>query len=348
LRRKRGAFTMSFRMIEVVIPQARAQRLRGLLQDVELVGFWQQELVDDLAMLRLLVRGNEVEALVDALEPHCAGDQRARIILLPVEATVPRLPEPDEEDPSTGGNEKARQPGGRIWREEIVTDLAGAAEVSSTYVAFTILATVVAAVGLLRNNVAIIIGAMVIAPLLSPNMALALATTLGDPGMIRRAATTAFVGFGIALLGSLMLGVVFTVDPSSPEIAARASVDLADVALALASGVAGALAVTSGMASGLIGVMVAVALMPPLVVVGLLLGAGEIRAAGDAFTLLGTNVICVNLAGVVTFAVRGIRPRNWWEAGRARSATRRAIALWTLLLLFLIVLLVKSRRDLGL
>ena len=87
----------------------------------------------------------------------------------------------------------------------------------------------------------------------------------------------------------------------------------------------------------LIGVMVAVALMPPLVVAGLLLGAGHLAEAAGAAELLAVNIVCVNLAGVATFLAQKIVPARYWEAERARKATRTAALLWSLLLLALVV-----------
>jgi uncharacterized membrane protein len=73
------------------------------------------------------------------------------------------------------------------------------------------------------------------------------------------------------------------------------------------------------------------------VTAGLLIGAGQLLLGLGAAHLTAVNVICVNLAGVATFLVRGVRPRTWWEADRAQRATRRALALWTLMLLALVV-----------
>ena len=86
--------------------------------------------------------------------------------------------------------------------------------------------------------------------------------------------------------------------------------------------------------------MVAVALLPPTVVFGLTLGAGEGSLAYGAGMLLATNLICVNLAGVVTFVLQGVRPLTWWEADRAKRSTRVALAIWVTLLAALVVLIV--------
>ncbi len=102
--------------------------------------------------------------------------------------------------------------------------------------------------------------------------------------------------------------------------------------LALAAGTAGALAFTTGIHTPLVGVMVAVALLPPLVASGLCVGAGRWTMAGGAFLLFLANLICINLAGVATFLVHGIRPRTWWEADKARKAARVALGVWLVLL----------------
>jgi hypothetical protein len=106
-------------------------------------------------------------------------------------------------------------------------------------------------------------------------------------------------------------------------------VGLGDIAVALASGCAGALAFTTGVSATLIGVMVAVALLPPLVTFGLLLGGGNLDLATGALSLFLMNLICVNLAGVATFLVQGIRPASWWEkdqAGNAIAALKAKLA----------------------
>jgi uncharacterized membrane protein len=114
---------------------------------------------------------------------------------------------------------------------------------------------------------------------------------------------------------------------------------------ALASGCAGALVFTSGVSAILTGVMVAVALLPPLVASGLLLGGGYPTLAMSALSLFLVNLICVNLAGVMTFLAQGITPTNWWEKDRATKATRVAITLLLALLAGLIGMILLIGRG---
>lgn len=101
---------------------------------------------------------------------------------------------------------------------------------------------------------------------------MALATTLGDLDLLKNSIKSNIAGSLIALIFSIMVGILFNINPKIPELFSRTQVGMGDVVLALASGSAGALSFTMGLPSALIGVMVAVALLPPLVTFGMLLG----------------------------------------------------------------------------
>lgn len=163
--------------------------------------------------------------------------------------------------------------------------------------------------------------------------------SVGGFALLRRAVITNITGIAVAFVCAVAVGLLFSVDVTVPAIAARTKVGPADIVLALAAGAAGALAFTQGLSGAVIGVMVAVALMPPLVVCGMLVGEGEFSSASGAFLLTTANLICINLAGVSTFLAQGVRPRSWWEAERAKKATWRAIGAWIVLLAMLAVIL---------
>lgn len=336
---------MALRLIEMVLQEQDSAELHELLKAYTVLDNRQVRLQDGEVLVRILLDAEQGEAVLDLLGERYAGKDGNRVVMLPVEATLPRAkPEPE----STAAPEQApaeEKPPGRIGREELYEDIKDAAQSSRVYFAMVALSTIVAAIGLYYNSVAIIIGAMVIAPLLGPNMALALATTLGDLALLRQAFLTAMAGIVMTMVLSVIVGVLLQVDPATPEIASRNGVGLGDLAVALASGAAGALAFTTGVSTTLIGVMVAVALLPPLVAFGLLLGGGHAVLAMGALSLSLVNLICVNLAGVTTFLVQGIRPATWWEKDRAVKATRIAITLWLVVLAALggmILLLHKS------
>jgi uncharacterized hydrophobic protein (TIGR00341 family) len=337
---------MSLRLVELLLPAKAESSIMSLMGEEGSLGIWREKLEEDRLLVRVLLHAEDTETVMDKINKRFSGSEDFRVIILPVEATLPR---PELQEDSVPETEKTpegeKQKPLRISREELYDDIADSSRFSYIYVVMVILSSIVAAIGLMNNNITVIIGAMVIAPLLGPNVAVSLATTLGDTVLVWRALKVNFSGILVGLLLSIGAGYIFHVSPDIPEIAARTRVGLADVVIALASGSAGALAFTTGVPAALIGVMVAVALLPPLVVLGMLLGSGFADRAFGALMLLLTNLICVNLAGVITFLIQGIRPVTWWEADRAKRATRIALVMWVLLLSALIAVILVSRKQ---
>ena len=327
---------MALRFIEIYHQRGKADEIEVILKDLQIIDTWHYHLEENNeSVTKILLKSESTETILDTLKSYFPGDNMMRVVILPVEATVPRLVEPEEEQPEKP-KEKSPQ---RISIEELYQKLSGKSEISKKYIIMASLASVVAAIGLLKNDVAVIIGSMVIAPLLAPNMALSLATTLADIQLAKKSIATNIAGFTLVFLISVGFGLLMDVDPEIPQIAARSDVSHFYIFLALASGVAGAYSITAGVAEALVGVMVAVALLPPLVASGLLFGAGFIQEAAGAMLLCSVNVVCINLAGVTTFIMEGIQPKKWWEAKRAKKAVRIAITLWIVLLLALAVMI---------
>jgi uncharacterized hydrophobic protein (TIGR00341 family) len=326
---------MALRWIEIAAPPDRLDAVRGRIEEVEVHDWWTSE-SGDRAVVRVVLDGKRVEGLLEALEPMC-GDRDGgglRVLVGNVEAM---LPEPEIEEDAVDGEQEEEDDSDRLSRFELVDRVRRDSALNRQYIFMVILSSIVAAIGLTRGNVAVVVGAMVIAPLLAPNMALALAATLGDFKLAGTAIRTGTIGMTIAVVLGAVLGRVMTIDPSVPEIASRMAIHELDIVLALAAGAAGALAVTNGVSGALVGVMVAVALLPPLLVSALLAGSGEWRGAWGALLLYSTNVASVNLAGIAVFLLRGITPRSWWEKRRARRAAWWAMAFWVVALVVLIV-----------
>lgn len=119
----------------------------------------------------------------------------------------------------------------------------------------------------------------------------------------------------------------------------RTDVGWGSLALAFASGCAAALALLSGSTSGLVGVMVAVALLPPAVTAGVMIGAREFGNATGAFLLFTANVAALNVASQLVLLARGVRPRKWAERRLAARALRWSLLFWSGMLLLLLAAL---------
>lgn len=335
---------MSLRLLQIILSERHLDELSGILDEADPPACWRTDVGDGHRMTTVLIRSQMVEPLSDKLQDAFGSTDGFRLVFLPVEATHPKLPEP-EDDPESGvpgddpgdgtdsnGKKRWSPRFGRISREELEEDIRGSAKADPIFLIMVTLATIVACVGLIKDSPAIIIGAMVIAPLLGPNTALALGTTLGDVKMIRSAVRSNFIGLAIAVTLSVIFGLFACPDPLTGELEARTVLDLGDILLALASGAAGAIAFTSGAPSTIVGVMVAVALLPPTAASGMLMGAEQWKLAGGAITMAITNIVCINLSATAVFLIQGVRPNAWWDKDRAKAATTRALVIWTCVL----------------
>src|SRR5687768_7151531 len=173
----------------------------------------------------------------------------------------------------------------------------------SAFWTMLVLSAVIASAGVLADSTATVIGAMIIAPLSTPIMGIALSIAVG-----RRNGSGAYVVLGGAVV--VAIGVVFSLAVpqdvsllSNSQIASRTSPGLVDLVAAVATGFAGAIALSRrDVAAVLPGVAIAISLVPPLAVVGVCLGQGAPDLAAGALLLFVSNVLAMVAAGVLTFA----------------------------------------------
>ncbi|MEM7497280.1 MAG: TIGR00341 family protein [Pseudomonadota bacterium] len=279
---------------------------------------------EEAASVTLLVGEIARQKLLDDLQTALEGCRNWRIVLHETSAVVPHTAEEDAREQERAKERTEEQVS--TSREELFQQVSGGAKLTRDYLVLVVLSTVVASVGLVNDNVAVVIGAMVIAPLLGPNLALAFAAAIGDRSMILRALSSGLAGLGVAVLLAIPLPLLFEVDLGSGELSGRTRVGFDNIALALASGAAAALSISTGVSSVLVGVMVAAALLPPAATMGLALGAGELVGSAGAALLLTVNLVAVNLAAMTVFLLKGVRPRTWHEQSDARQSLRVTFA----------------------
>jgi uncharacterized hydrophobic protein (TIGR00341 family) len=287
--------------------------------------------------LSMLVGPETRQELVDTIQSSLSAQADWRLTILPVETTVP-LPREEEEARAKKKIANDKKIGG-MTREEVWNTVWGQAKLDQTYVVFVILSTIVAAFGMLTDSVAVVVGAMVIAPLLGPNLAFTVGVALGDGKLIWRALLTNLAGLIVALSLSVLIGFYWTSGLEADELRARSAVDFTGMAIALASGAAAALSLVTGVSSALVGVMVAVALLPPTSAIGIFLGTQQWDNAAGASLLLAVNIVSVNLAAHAVLFWRGIRPRTFFENKRAARGRIIGGIVWVTLLVLLAVMM---------
>ncbi|AGW14415.1 TIGR00341 family protein [Megalodesulfovibrio gigas] len=329
---------MALRLLEIVVKDELARRIvHALGQENPVPPHWLMPMDDGVAQVRMVLDMESLEQVTDLLMHRYHLGESSLILVHPLEAVIPRLikPEPEAEaveSEDNGGNGIVKATARRRHREELYSDLYDQARLSRNHLLLVVLSALVAAMGLMRNSEVVLVGAMVIAPLLGPQLALAFAASLGDKPLLRHAFRTMACSIVLGLLAAVILGLVMEVDPTVHSMAMRTRPSLADLALALAAGAAGTLCFTMGQSTAVVGVMVAVALMPPLAAAGLLIGHGAWRMALGALALMAANIIGINAAGVAVCLYQGVRPGTWWEQQQAAKSAKKALAVWLLLL----------------
>lgn len=289
---------------------------------------------DGTQAMRLVVNDEALQGVLDALQNLLSTSKDTRVLVLPVEVSLPK---------PKGAEEQKKKDSATATREALYESVEKGARLDVNYLVLVILSTIVAAIGIIENDIAVVIGAMVIAPLLAPNLALSLGTALGDIHLLRKATWSLLGGILLTLGLSVAIGALWPSPITSNALLSRTQVGVESVALALASGAAAVLSLTTGLSSVLVGVMVAVALLPPAAAFGLMLGQGRFGLAIGAGLLLLVNIVCVNLAGNLVFFVKKVRPRTWLEKQKAKRAMLVWITGWVVMLIIL-VLIIYIRR----
>lgn len=330
---------MALRLIKI-LPPKDFDDVESLINEDDIIDSWIDRSEGNKTVINLLAEVELTEKILGDLETRFTGKEDYRIVLLPISATLPALSEEEvENEDKTADQEKEDERVHRISRDELYEEIKNNVDFSWVYLVLIALSCVVAANGLIRDSAAMVIGAMVIAPILGPNVGLALATTLGDKTLLKRSLKSIMYGFSLGLTLSFLMGLIIDINPEVSQISSRTAVSYADIALGLSAGVAGCLSFTRGISAAVIGVMVAVALLPPMVATGLLLGSGMYDLAFGAGLLTVTYIICVNLAGVLTFLLQGIKPHSFTEQREGEELSRWAIYIWVSLLVLLSVII---------
>jgi uncharacterized hydrophobic protein (TIGR00271 family) len=210
------------------------------------------------------------------------------------------------------------------------SELREASEPDRGYFVMMAISAVIATLGLFLDSVAVIIGAMLIAPLMSPVLATGLAVARGDPAFLRDTLRAVAQGTFVAVLCGAAVAILAPEITPGKEIVSRMRPNLFDLGVAFASGVAGAYTFSSKDLSAMLpGVAIAAALIPPLGVVGIGVGFGHHGMIWGASLLFFANLIAVAFGGAVTFIALGFYPRVKGEHGewRVRSLVATAVLL---------------------
>lgn len=335
---------MSARIVQIYLPEERVKELEAILPR-HTRRFWRETVPGEQEKYTCIVQQRYTERLLAELD-SAFGDlssftahvARLEAVLPPVEeTTATELVQSSDLPPPTRLERFFSRD--RLSTDELYDDIEESLHVRPSYILTVVLSAIIAGLGMLGGQTAVVIGAMIIAPLLGPTMGLALAATVGNGKLGKQAASTLAIGCILAVLSGVLIGLTLEFNPLTPELKNRTLVQPADIALALACGAAGVLAFSRGASLALVGVMIAVALVPPLTAAGIYAGAGLTAAGASAMFLFAINLVCVNVSGITMFLIQGLPPKSW-------RMTTGIMFVW-LLLLLLLTSLMAGRIILG-
>ena len=251
------------------------------------------------------------------------------------------LPEPIQPSPRTLLIHLFRRivkPVTRERRAEVTIQLRDSSHPDFDFFLLVVLSSIIATSGLLTNSPAVIIGAMLVAPLMSPILGLGLASLTGDAKFFRNAGIALARGAVVAIVIATILTLFNRLLPFLPlqelpsEVFARIRPTPIDLTIALAGGMAAAFALAMpSISAALPGVAIATALMPPLCTVGVGIAMGRWDVAGGALLLFVTNAVTIAFAAMLVFSAVGFTIKR--EEGRIVPRALVVTAVFTAILL---------------
>ncbi|WP_122090332.1 TIGR00341 family protein [Halalkalicoccus subterraneus] len=328
------------RLVQVTIPAGKRETVLGMLDDegIDYVVTDETSGREYTGVIYFPLPDNAVEPILDELEELGIEDQSYTVVV-DAQTVVSRQFEDLKERYSTDDADEER-----ISRQELHTEAENMTPTFPVYVTMTLISAIVATAGLLLDSPAVVVGSMVIAPLIGPALAASVGTVTDDDEMFWNGIKYQTFGLGLAIVGAAvfawLLKTANIVPPgielsSIGEISERFTPDLLLLVVALGAGVAGVLALSTGISVALVGVMIAAALIPPAAAAGIAIAWGLVMETVGATVLVLVNAVSVNLAGVATLWYTGYRPQNWFETDDAHRKMLRNVAVFAVIVLVL-------------
>jgi len=320
------------RLVQITIPSGKRETLLSTLEDegIDYVVADETSGREFSGIAYIPLPTNAVEPVLDSLRDAGLDDDSFTVVL-DANTVVSRRFEQLEEEYAEEEDED------RIAREELVAAASDLAPPMRTYVIMTIVSALVATAGLLLNSAAVVVGSMVIAPFVGPAMATSVGTIVNDDELFSRGVRLQILGLvlaiGAAFVFAFVVRYIHLVPPledvtSITEISERVAPDFLSLVIAIGAGIAGIVSLTTGVSAALVGVMIAVALIPPAATVGIGLAWGQPLVSLTASVLVLVNVLSINLSALVVLWYKGYRPEQWfWKEDARRDTVKRGATL---------------------
>lgn len=325
---------MDLRIIQLLANKKYKPKLDKIIDDKDVISNWSAKSSGDHQSFYFLINSDFSQEFLDKLSELTEDDKLSRIIITDAVTSLPK----DYLDKKHENEQNKPSYFRKVSREELKEDVSGGGSLSADFLSLVFLSAIVATIGMMSGNIAIVIGAMVIAPLLAPNIALGVGSALGDLKLMRNSVITGVVGVSLSILVAYVTAHLIPLEKYNDVMKMISHVSYSSFALALCAGLAATIYALQGKSSGLVGVMVAVALLPPAVDTGISLAEGFYELAKRSAMVLAVNIVCFNLAVKLLLLAAGITPRKSDKAEKeiAKKAMFIYILFWLISIAFLV------------
>ncbi|WP_123620879.1 TIGR00341 family protein [Halorubrum sp. CSM-61] len=259
-------------------------------------------------------------------------DESTYTVIVAAETVISRRFEALEDEYA----EDADHAGNYISREELQAKAEDLLSGLRTYVLMTVISAVIATAGLLLDSPATVVGSMVIAPLIGPALSAAVGTVIDDEEIFRRGVRMQVIGVVVAIAAATLFAFAIRslalvppgIDPLEfAEVSERLAPNVLILVVAIGAGIAGIVSLMTGVSEAIVGVMIAVALIPPAAAVGIGIAFQIPRLLLGAGVIVAVNVLSINLSALVMLWYEGYRPQRWFREDDARSAFVKRVAI---------------------
>lgn len=224
-------------------------------------------------------------------------------------------------------------------RLKLVSRMESESEWNVNFCVLLCCSVIIAGLGLMQSSAAVVIGAMLVAPLMTPLIGSGLALVQGNLHLLRVAFKSILLGTLMSILVGAFIEVITPHWELSQEIASRAGPNILDLFIAFFAGISAAYAVARPNLSGALpGVAIAVALVPPITVTGIALGTLNFKVAEGAAILFLTNMVAIILGSALVFWAHGLHISREATVGGHTNLNRIIIALSCLMFLLMLPL----------
>jgi uncharacterized hydrophobic protein (TIGR00341 family) len=306
------------KQVQITVPYEKTEAVLDFLLDGLNIKNVLKFNADNAIVLQFRIPDDSVSETIEGLKSRGVGVEYGFIDILDLKASLPRETE-------EAANDAKIQREASLAVEEIYESVKKQASLSFDYMAFAILAAVMAGIGLIQNNVTVIVASMLLSPLMGPMLGVALGYVVRDRALFVKGTKNELIGIALSLSVGAILGVVLLLfDPNVAvaiqadlqgniitEITRRAGFAYLDIGVAIFSGAAVAVSVTRGDMSSLVGVAISAALMPPAVNAAMMAFLGIATAnvvvlsiGIGSFALLAMNIILIDISAIVMFRVK--------------------------------------------